>query len=112
MHAIFACAVLSLKKWKNAVLSDKNAFFFIFFQKKNFGRAAKQRRMHAKLRMRCDANSKPTKQMLNCQIPPLNRLFPSPHLQASPLPSPHPPQAVLLLPFVLVSDPLPLAMLP
>ena len=39
MHAIFACAVLSLKKWKNAVLSDKTAFFLFFFQKKNFGRA-------------------------------------------------------------------------
>ena len=32
-------AVLLLKKWKNAVLSDKTAFFLFFFQKKNFGRA-------------------------------------------------------------------------
>ena len=31
-------AVLSLKKWKNAVLSLKTAFFLFFFQKKNFGR--------------------------------------------------------------------------
>ena len=32
-------AVLSLKKWKNAVLSLKTAFFLFFFQKKKFGRA-------------------------------------------------------------------------
>ena len=43
MHAMRSVenknAVLLLKKWKNAVLSLKTAFFLFFFQKKKFGRA-------------------------------------------------------------------------
>ena len=43
-------AVLSLKKWKNAVLSLKTAFFLFFFQKKKFERAGGC--------MRCEATAK------------------------------------------------------
>ena len=51
MHAMRSVenknAVLLLKKWKNAVLSLKTAFFLFFFQKKKFGREDVKRRCEA-----------------------------------------------------------------